>query len=110
MSLTQDTVGHLSRQQKIGDTGLCPLTKEEFKTPVIASDGYTYEKEALEMLMRGDEATSPKTGEELDSREIKENKTLADMMKQFEGSHTVGNKLCEMMACMVGMMETLTEE
>ncbi|MFN7094567.1 MAG: ankyrin repeat domain-containing protein, partial [Burkholderiales bacterium] len=46
---------------------LCPLTHEPFKEPVIAKDGHTYEKEAIEKWVI-EKGTSPKTQENLSYR------------------------------------------
>jgi len=43
---------------------LCPITKEPMRSPFVASDGHSYEREALEELLRVD-ARSPLTREPL---------------------------------------------
>ena len=46
----------------------CPITKTIMRDPVVASDGYTYERFALRELFLEDDAVSPVTGEPLDAR------------------------------------------
>ena len=46
----------------------CPITKKIMRDPVVASDGYTYERFALRELFLEEEAASPVTGEPLDAR------------------------------------------
>lgn len=41
----------------------CPITNEMFNQPVVASDGRTYEKAALEVWIRRNNVTSPSTGD-----------------------------------------------
>tara|TARA_B110000046_G_scaffold15883_1_gene15253 strand:- start:7042 stop:7587 length:546 start_codon:yes stop_codon:yes gene_type:complete len=42
---------------------LCPITHETFVDPVVASDGHTYERYALERLFAGGDTKSPLTRE-----------------------------------------------
>jgi hypothetical protein len=53
----------------------CPITKKCMIFPVKAADGNTYEKEAIEKYMEaaGENATSPLTGEKLESRDLEIN-------------------------------------
>jgi hypothetical protein len=50
----------------------CPLTKQCMIFPVVAADGHTYERSAIEKHMQagGEEATSPLTGEKLASHDL----------------------------------------
>ncbi|KAG7227522.1 hypothetical protein INR49_005337, partial [Caranx melampygus] len=43
------------------DEFLCPITRELMKDPVIAADGYSYERESIESWIRGKNKTSPMT-------------------------------------------------
>jgi len=52
---------------KVRDEFVCPITYELFRDPVVASDGFTYERTAIEKWLRGaavesENATSPKSG------------------------------------------------
>jgi hypothetical protein len=59
--------------QRIRDEFLCPITYELFREPVVACDGHTYEKAAIEKWLTQKD-TSPRTGEKMvcaDVRSIK---------------------------------------
>lgn len=43
------------------DEFLCPISREVMKDPVIAADGYSYERESIESWIRGKTKTSPMT-------------------------------------------------
>lgn len=47
---------------------VCPITAEVFVDPVLAADGFTYEKDALKVWFL-DKSTSPATGHELESKD-----------------------------------------
>ena len=53
----------------------CPLTKQCMIFPVVASDGNTYERAAIEKHIEaaGENATSPLTGEKLESHNLETN-------------------------------------
>lgn len=63
------TVKHspnLMRGMKIRDEFICPITYELMREPVVASDGHTYEKHAIEKWLKTNH-TSPRSGEPMDS-------------------------------------------
>ena len=47
---------------RIRDEYLCPIMYELFREPVVASDGHTYEREAIEKWLKT-RNTSPRNGE-----------------------------------------------
>ena len=51
-----------SLHQRILEALVCPITRVQFVDPVIAGDGHTYEREAIEMWLSSGHATSPMTG------------------------------------------------
>lgn len=63
---------HLKRKREEADAALsfedmcCPITKKPMHDPVVASDGYTYERIALREMFLDPDASSPVTGEHLD--------------------------------------------
>ncbi|RYE93324.1 MAG: hypothetical protein EOO77_45640, partial [Oxalobacteraceae bacterium] len=63
---------------------LCPLTRQPYEEPVLAADGYTYEKKALEawQLQQGD-ALSPKTLQTMKRRPAVPNAVLARTMREY---------------------------
>lgn len=53
-------VPHLKvRGSALRDEFSCPITRELMRDPVIAADGHTYDREAIEMWLRNHD-TSPK--------------------------------------------------
>ncbi|XP_070332256.1 WD repeat, SAM and U-box domain-containing protein 1 isoform X6 [Odocoileus virginianus] len=61
---------------EIPDEFICPITRELMKDPVIASDGYSYEKEAMENWISKKKRTSPMTNLVLSSVILIPNRTL----------------------------------
>lgn len=58
------SVGSRLKGQRIRDEFLCPITYELFREPVVAWDGHTYEKSAIEKWLLNRD-TSPRTGEKM---------------------------------------------
>ncbi|RYG64203.1 FHA domain-containing protein, partial [archaeon] len=54
------------RGMKIRDEFLCPITYELMREPVVASDGHTYEKNAIDKWLKTNH-TSPRSGEPMDN-------------------------------------------
>jgi hypothetical protein len=50
---------------KIRDEFLCPITYELMREPVVAMDGHTYEKSAIEKWLKSSQ-TSPRSGEPME--------------------------------------------
>eukprot|EP01035_Chromulina_nebulosa_P022451 gene22451-29072_t len=51
---------------KIRDEFICPITYELMREPVVASDGHTYEKSAIEKWLKSN-SISPRNGEPMDT-------------------------------------------
>ncbi|XP_064306958.1 WD repeat, SAM and U-box domain-containing protein 1 isoform X1 [Phalacrocorax carbo] len=60
----------------VPDEFLCPITRELMKDPVIAADGYSYEKEAMENWISTKRPSSPMTNLPLHSLTLTPNRTL----------------------------------
>ncbi|XP_071602386.1 WD repeat, SAM and U-box domain-containing protein 1 isoform X2 [Heliangelus exortis] len=60
----------------VPDEFLCPITRELMKDPVIAADGYSYEREAMEHWIRTKRCSSPMTNLPLHSPMLTPNRTL----------------------------------
>ncbi|KFV76734.1 WD repeat, SAM and U-box domain-containing protein 1, partial [Struthio camelus australis] len=60
----------------IPDEFLCPITRELMKEPVIAADGYSYEKAAMENWLTTKRRSSPMTNLPLPSLLLTPNRTL----------------------------------
>ena len=68
-------------------SAVCPLTKQCMIDPVVAADGHTYERSAIEKHMEaaGENATSPLTGEKLASHDLAINWTMRlDIVKAVD--------------------------
>ncbi|GJP41441.1 hypothetical protein CLOM_g1119 [Closterium sp. NIES-68] len=72
-------------KRSIGDAPsslFCPITQEMMVTPVLAADGHTYEKEAIESwLERSDR--SPMTNEQLPSKDLVPNHAVRAMISDW---------------------------
>ncbi|KAJ6660808.1 hypothetical protein lerEdw1_017434 [Lerista edwardsae] len=60
----------------IPDEFLCPITRELMKEPVIAADGYSYEKEAMEKWIVKKRRSSPMTNLPLQTLVLTPNRSL----------------------------------
>ena len=56
----------------------CPITRALMSAPVLAGDGYTYERAAIAYWLEA-KATSPVTNAELPTRTLTENLTVRTM-------------------------------
>ncbi|XP_069926927.1 WD repeat, SAM and U-box domain-containing protein 1 isoform X2 [Oryctolagus cuniculus] len=71
----------------IPDEFICPITRELMKEPVIASDGYSYEKEAMENWISKKKRTSPMTNLVLSSVVLTPNRTLKMAINRWLETH-----------------------
>lgn len=68
-------VVQLQQGQELRDEFTCPITRQLMRVPVIAADGHTYDRSAIERwLLHHD--NSPKTGERLEHRMLVPNHNL----------------------------------
>jgi len=65
---------------RIVDELKCPLTKVLFSDPVMAVDGYTYERKAIQGWFREHGATSPSTHQKLESDQLISNRSIQKLM------------------------------
>jgi predicted GTPase len=62
----------------------CPITYEVMKDPVVAADGYSYEREAIETYFKGcGNARSPMTGLALSNKNLINNQALKTMINDW---------------------------
>ncbi len=61
----------------------CPITMELFRDPVLAPDGNTYEKQAIEEWVRN-HGTSPMTLEPLSIEQLYPNRIIKQLADGFE--------------------------
>jgi len=78
LKIAKDRRACLKYVPEILPSAACPLTKQCMFDPVVAADGHTYERSAIEKHMEaaGEEATSPLTGEKLASHDLVINWTM----------------------------------
>ncbi|RUS71943.1 hypothetical protein EGW08_020286 [Elysia chlorotica] len=74
--------GQRSEPVHTPDEFLCPITQELMRDPVIAADGYTYDRPAIVSWMQR-EQRSPLTNLELSSTQLTPNRTLKMMIHKF---------------------------
>lgn len=71
----------------IPDEYLCPITRELMRDPVIAADGYSYEREAIEGWICTKNRTSPMTNLPLPTTLLTANHTLKMAISRWRTSH-----------------------
>eukprot|EP00957_Ditylum_brightwellii_P091184 6942211-Ditylum_brightwellii.AAC.1 len=62
------------------DLFYCPITLEMMKIPVLAPDGYTYEKSAIENWLN-EHGTSPQTRQMMRTEDLVPNRVLQDLIE-----------------------------
>merc|ERR1711964_124030 len=62
---------------------LCPITQEVMRDPVMASDGQTYEREAIEDWFKEGHMTSPNTNETLPDQKLIPNYSLKNLCDKY---------------------------
>lgn len=84
---TQSAVREISLVSKelleIPNEFLCPITLEVMREPVIAADGHTYEKTAMERWLAGGHRTSPKTNLPLAHTTLTPNRALRSAIETY---------------------------
>ncbi|XP_071379119.1 WD repeat, SAM and U-box domain-containing protein 1-like [Centroberyx affinis] len=68
------------------DEFLCPITRELMKDPVIAADGYSYEREAIESWIRAKNKSSPMTNLPLQTTLVTPNRSLKMAIARWKSS------------------------
>mmetsp|Transcript_29671 Transcript_29671/g.38255 ORF Transcript_29671/g.38255 Transcript_29671/m.38255 type:complete len:966 (+) Transcript_29671:115-3012(+) len=71
---------------------ICPLTAEVFTEAVICSDGYSYERRAIDIWFL-EKDVSPITKETLKSKEYIQNKAMNDLLETLKTSDDGGRSL-----------------
>ncbi|EKX49667.1 hypothetical protein GUITHDRAFT_135841 [Guillardia theta CCMP2712] len=67
----------------IPDEFLCPITLEPMSNPVLAADGFSYEKEAMEEWLALGHRSSPKTGAPLSHLSLTQNHALRNLIREY---------------------------
>jgi serine/threonine protein kinase len=68
-----------------GDSLICPITFELFRDPVLAQDGHTYERKAIQNWIKQN-GTSPITCQKLSIEHLYPNILVKDLVVKFEKS------------------------
>ncbi|KAH0621410.1 hypothetical protein JD844_022693 [Phrynosoma platyrhinos] len=76
----------------IPDEFLCPITRELMKEPVIAADGYSYEKEAMEEWIIKKRHSSPMTNLPLQRLVLTPNRSLKMAINRWLETHPKYNE------------------
>lgn len=75
-------------KEKIPQDFYCPITQMLFVDPVVAADGNTYEREAIEFWLK-DHEKSPLTNIKLKNKELTKNTVLKKLMNDFVERHNM---------------------
>lgn len=68
------------------NTLTCPITLELFVDPVLADDGYTYERSAIVEWIQGNNGTSPITRQPIKLNQLKPNRIVKQLADQYRSS------------------------
>jgi len=75
----------------VPDEFLCPITREIMTDPVIASDGFSYERSAISGWIESGKITSPMTNSPLSNPTLTPNRSLKNaIMRYFVNSPSAG--------------------
>lgn len=74
------------RNNQIPERYLCSITLKVMIDPVMASDGHTYEREAIEQWLQTHD-TSPKTNEKLEDKKLNSNHYVRSDILEFLDNH-----------------------
>lgn len=81
MQLLQPAAAEPAEATDDDDAFVCPITLERFQDPVVASDGFTYERSAIVAWIAKD-GTSPQTREPLDPKCLVPNRLVVSLLAQ----------------------------
>ena len=73
----------LLTERGVPDGLICPLSLEIYEDPVMAADGFSYERREIENWFARGKRTSPKTNEELPHVMLVPNRDLRAMCQDF---------------------------
>ncbi|XP_047136345.1 uncharacterized protein LOC100211223 isoform X2 [Hydra vulgaris] len=80
-----DIVGCNNDNDVVPSDFLCPITMEIMVDPVIAADGFTYEKKSIMSWLSSGKLTSPMTNIPLSHTELVPNQSLKNVIEKFFG-------------------------
>ncbi|XP_032233884.2 WD repeat, SAM and U-box domain-containing protein 1 isoform X2 [Nematostella vectensis] len=71
----------------IPDEYLCPISRDVMRDPVIAADGYSYERESIESWLQAGRLTSPMTNAPLRNSTLTPNRMLKNIIQRHFTQH-----------------------
>jgi ankyrin repeat protein len=77
----------MPKDNEISEKYLCSITSQVMIDPVIAADGHTYEREAIEKWLEAHD-TSPKTNEALEDKKLRTNHDKRGSLLKFLDKHS----------------------
>ena len=81
---TLQLANHSDIEENLPDDCFCPITHEIMNNPVVATDGHSYEKSAIENWFSQGNKLSPKTGVNLESTLLIPNLTLRNLITSLK--------------------------
>lgn len=78
----------LTAKDEVPNEFYCPITMELMTDPVIASDGFSYEREAIESWLR-QKQLSPMTNEPLKNKDLLPNRQLKKLIDDYQDKHGI---------------------
>ena len=81
---TIKSINSVESTKSIPDEYICPITLDIMTDPVMAIDGFTYERSEIEDWFRKGNKTSPKTNETLNSHILIPNKNLKILIEEYK--------------------------
>ena len=73
-------------EESIPHECFCPITQEIMEEPVIAQDGHTYERAAIQEWLDRGHRNSPKTGARLLNAELTPNHTMHSLIEDLKAN------------------------
>ncbi|XP_013413414.1 WD repeat, SAM and U-box domain-containing protein 1 isoform X3 [Lingula anatina] len=70
-------------ESDVPDEYLCPITREVMKEPVMASDGYTYERSAITAWVNSGKTSSPMTNATLPNMTLLPNRNMKMLIQRY---------------------------
>ena len=68
----------------------CPILHDLMSDPVVAADGHSYERDAIEKWIYDGNCTSPMTNDILASQSLIPNVNLRNLIQKYQGSFGTG--------------------
>ncbi|CAK8697417.1 unnamed protein product [Clavelina lepadiformis] len=72
-----------ANEGEVPDQYLCPISRDIMSNPVIAADGFTYERRMIEAWFLKGNVTSPLSNKQLTNKKLTPNQTLRSLIEEF---------------------------